>query len=561
MANAHSLRRDNGAQRPTTPTRHQQQVRQHTRAEAEQDILQQSPRRRRRHDENAPPLNSASETCNAQSDANAFLPASMRFGSPLLPSLGCLTPSQRANILQPHTPALSAVHTYNALPTLPLTGVRLLSGSVPRVTESAPAQRVFTTPLQPEDTHTQQTPTPQPRNLSQSDPVPNRRSLAQQARRARERAAKDLHVCTARPQQPTPPPTQQCQLNAPASQPPPNRRSLAQQARRARERASRDTNHLPQEVQQVPAMEPPSALPTPPQTQVLQLRPDSLVSMPPPNRRSLAQQARRARERASREANHGLQAVQPSPPAPPSPTLQATLRSRDRPRVTRAQQPTPPITQHGNPPSVPGQSSGDHESAARASRPRITLQPAPGRAPSYAQLYLYDPQSALQQRMYRNNELRADTMGSLQSMLTMHNPYAAMFKHAFEVLREHGNVPDFEVRFRVDKASRGIHPRRINAPTADEVAMVLPGDGTTTDYRDIILRRRAVNGPCLYRIHEGHPAYSPLHYVLLFPFGEPGWQEELRMVDRATGSPWTIFNASARRTSIPAMVGRHVGKR
>ncbi|KAJ8695932.1 hypothetical protein PTI98_005839 [Pleurotus ostreatus] len=46
----------------------------------------------------------------------------MRFGSPLLPSLGCLTPSQRANILQPHTPALSAVHTYNnALPMLPLT--------------------------------------------------------------------------------------------------------------------------------------------------------------------------------------------------------------------------------------------------------------------------------------------------------------------------------------------------------------------------------------------------------------------------------------------------------
>ncbi|KDQ32939.1 hypothetical protein PLEOSDRAFT_1060636, partial [Pleurotus ostreatus PC15] len=145
------------------------------------------------------------------------------------------------------------------------------------------------------------------------------------------------------------------------------------------------------------------------------------------------------------------------------------------------------------------------------------LEPAPGRAPSYAQLYLYDPQSALQQRMHRNNELRADTMGSLQSMLTTHNPYAAMFKHAFEVMREHGDVPDFEVRFRVDKASRGIHPRRINAPTADEVAMVLPGDGTTTDYRDIILRRRAVNGPCLYRIHEGHPAYSPLHYVLLFP--------------------------------------------
>jgi hypothetical protein len=31
----------------------------------------------------------------------------------------------------------------------------------------------------------------------------------------------------------------------------------------------------------------------------------------------------------------------------------------------------------------------------------------------------------------------------------------------------------------------------------------------------------------LERINEGHPAYLPLHYVLLFSYGELGWHEGL----------------------------------
>ncbi|KDQ27730.1 hypothetical protein PLEOSDRAFT_1042559, partial [Pleurotus ostreatus PC15] len=150
------------------------------------------------------------------------------------------------------------------------------------------------------------------------------------------------------------------------------------------------------------------------------------------------------------------------------------------------------------------------------------LEAGEGRAPSYAQLYVYDPQAALQQRMLRNNALRRDTMEALQNMLSVTHRYASVFKHAFEVIREHerlggAGVPDIEVRLRAQKPRPGDHPRRYNLPTADEVAMILPGDGSKADYRDIILRRRLPQGTGLYRINEGHPAYSPLHYVLLFP--------------------------------------------
>ncbi|KAG0580812.1 hypothetical protein KC19_4G201500 [Ceratodon purpureus] len=44
--------------------------------------------------------------------------------------------------------------------------------------------------------------------------------------------------------------------------------------------------------------------------------------------------------------------------------------------------------------------------------------------------------------------------------------------------------------------------------------------------RDIVLRLRG-EGHFLERINECHPAYLPLHYVLLFPFGELGWHEGL----------------------------------
>lgn len=68
------------------------------------------------------------------------------------------------------------------------------------------------------------------------------------------------------------------------------------------------------------------------------------------------------------------------------------------------------------------------------------LEPPPGQAPSYAQLYIYDPDVALQQRLHRKNDLREGTMAILQRVVVEFNDYAAIYKHAHEVIREHGNV-------------------------------------------------------------------------------------------------------------------------
>ena len=71
----------------------------------------------------------------------------------------------------------------------------------------------------------------------------------------------------------------------------------------------------------------------------------------------------------------------------------------------------------------------------------------------------------------------------------------------------------------------GADRRRENLPTANEVAMILPEEYGRRGFRDIVLAER-VNGELpdnrLTIINSNHASYLPLHYVLLFPYGEPG---------------------------------------
>ncbi|KAJ7733947.1 hypothetical protein B0H16DRAFT_1676801 [Mycena metata] len=150
------------------------------------------------------------------------------------------------------------------------------------------------------------------------------------------------------------------------------------------------------------------------------------------------------------------------------------------------------------------------------------LLPPEGQTPMYSQLYIYEPRAAFDHRMTNNSNLRRDTMEILQQVIRDNHPHALLFHHAHEVLARLGDdeVEEVFVRLRV---APGVHARRGNLPTADEVAVILP-EQPGTEPRDIILRRR--NGP-LVRISDLHPAYSPLYYVLLFPYGEPGWHPDL----------------------------------
>ena len=59
-------------------------------------------------------------------------------------------------------------------------------------------------------------------------------------------------------------------------------------------------------------------------------------------------------------------------------------------------------------------------------------------------------------------------------------------------------------------------------PHPEELAMLIIGDMTLENYkRDIIVSTRTKT---LQHISIFHPAYMPLQYPLLFPYGERGFQ-------------------------------------
>ena len=152
-----------------------------------------------------------------------------------------------------------------------------------------------------------------------------------------------------------------------------------------------------------------------------------------------------------------------------------------------------------------------------------SLHPNNGKPPSYAQLYLYDAQLALAHRMTCNDNLRTGTMETLQSMMVQFHPYTNHFLQARDVLDRYPNDSDANIRLRVMPSQ---DRRRYNLPSSDEVAVILPGDGTATERHNIILCPRT-DRHTLTRIDDGHPAYAPLHYVLLFPNGDHGWHRDL----------------------------------
>lgn len=119
-------------------------------------------------------------------------------------------------------------------------------------------------------------------------------------------------------------------------------------------------------------------------------------------------------------------------------------------------------------------------------------------------------------------------MLELQDMMHANNPYIPMYRTAHEILLA---LPvaqrNVECRIHLDESA---DQHRYNLPQADQIAAILPGNAeNATHGRDIILRlQQGENG--LQRIYEDSPTYTPLLYVLLFPYGETGFRRGIPLV-------------------------------
>jgi len=103
-------------------------------------------------------------------------------------------------------------------------------------------------------------------------------------------------------------------------------------------------------------------------------------------------------------------------------------------------------------------------------------------------------------------------------MLDEYNPFAKKFRMARERIMEHGDE-DFVIH--IVGADEG-DPVQYNLPSTDQLAMLVVGDFSLDSFkRDIIIETKSGR---LRHISSLHPAYMPLQYPLLFPYGERGFQ-------------------------------------
>jgi len=135
--------------------------------------------------------------------------------------------------------------------------------------------------------------------------------------------------------------------------------------------------------------------------------------------------------------------------------------------------------------------------------------------------------------MANNPQLNHTIMAEFQAMIHETHPYVALYKSAYQIMAEMPPEQRQNVKMLL-RADRTLDQRRYNLPTANEIAAVIPGDGSeeVSDHRDIVLR---LQGGGLRRISHLNPGYSTLHYVLLFPYGEDGWHPNIPAQLRATG--------------------------
>jgi len=155
-----------------------------------------------------------------------------------------------------------------------------------------------------------------------------------------------------------------------------------------------------------------------------------------------------------------------------------------------------------------------------------TLLPEEGSKPRWAQLYIYDTEHEVANRISASRSEESKTpvdpkiVAELQKMLDEHNILAKTFRMARDRFKEE-EYHEFTLKLIGKRERKGTH----SLPSAPEVAALVVRDPTEhSEGRDIVVEYKDM---VPQRISEIHPKLMSLQYPLLFPYGEDGFTIEI----------------------------------
>ncbi|KAK4521030.1 ubiquitin-specific protease doa4 [Mucor velutinosus] len=147
------------------------------------------------------------------------------------------------------------------------------------------------------------------------------------------------------------------------------------------------------------------------------------------------------------------------------------------------------------------------------------LMPANDTRPKIAQMYIFDGENELQNRLNvaGNPNMERTTVRLLQNMMHKVNPFVDLFKTMEELsVEQPGGIQNIRMIFRSEDSP---DPRRYNRPRVPEIGVLLfDGDDESSNEqpknRDVVLRLKG-SGDNLTRINETNQFFDPLQYVLI----------------------------------------------
>lgn len=143
-----------------------------------------------------------------------------------------------------------------------------------------------------------------------------------------------------------------------------------------------------------------------------------------------------------------------------------------------------------------------------------SLLPYSDQRPRFLQLYIYDTDHEVENRMEESNGLRQHIIEKIQNILDAQNPFVRTFRQ----MAQRPDIQDCNLIIREQPPDR----RQYNLPTASQVAAIVVGgdEAGLISGRDIVVQ---CIGGRLLNIQDIVGFYDPLQYPLLLPYGTYGW--------------------------------------
>ena len=194
-----------------------------------------------------------------------------------------------------------------------------------------------------------------------------------------------------------------------------------------------------------------------------------------------------------------------------------------------------------------------------------SLYPELNQIPSYGQLFIYDGNEAVQCSSTFVNELDFDLLKTIDQLMRNINIYAKSYIMMGEeamiqkqnAIKNNDSIPELQMVFTNKK---GFDSKRYNPQRTNEVAAIFicTADG---EIPDSFVSIRNKNTKVLKYVSTMDPNVEPWLYPLYYPYGTPGWHDEMTKVDsnrRVTRLNYVRYRIAIRDDFNPIILGRRL---